>query len=110
MADPTRPASVGEEATVVPPSITQPATIASIEASNLHDDAQKLQSWAHAMKDWAGNAKRNHDAGQDVPPRPTKPPIYWTEVTYADQGGAVQTGPRADDGQFYAWVETIVRN
>lgn len=104
----TRPPSVSADAQCIPPSITQPETIASIEASNAHSNSQALLSWARGMKDWATNAKRNHDAGQIPPPRPDRPSIHSIEVTYADQGGAVQTGPKADNGTFYAWIETVI--
>lgn len=105
-----KPSSVSAEAVCVPPSMTQPATIASMESSNMHDNAQELSRWANGMKTWAENAERNHEAGQPIPDRPAKPTIHRTQVTYADAGGAVKTGPKADDGQYYAWVETVIYN
>lgn len=108
MAEPIRPANVGEEAVMIPPSLTQANTIASIETANAHDNYEALKGWAHGMRDWATNARADYNADQPIKPHPQKPAVYRTQTTYADQGGTVKTGPRADDGQNYAWLETIV--
>lgn len=106
--DPVRPTEVAADATCVPPSITQASTIASMEESNAHDNHEALKTWAHGLKDWATNARIDHGLGKPIQHRPEKPAIYRTNVTYADISGAVQTGRKADDGEFYAWVETVV--
>lgn len=106
--DPVRPNSVGAEATCVPPDITQAGTLASMDASNHHDNGEAIQSWAHGLEDWATNAKIDKDLGKPLQPRPKKPDVYRTKVTYADINGTVQTGRQKDDGDYYAWVETVV--
>lgn len=108
VADATRPPSVAADAQCIPPSVTQANSIASIEESNAHSNYEALKSWAHGMQDWAVNAQRDHDAGQPVKPHPAKPDVHRIQVTYANQGGTIETGPRADDGHLYAWIETVI--
>jgi hypothetical protein len=106
--DPVKPSSVGANAVMIPPSVTQPNSLASIEASNAHDNAEALKSWANGMDDWKTNAEIDHNLGKDVQPRPQKPDIYRTKVTYADIYGVIHPEPRADNGDYYAWIETVV--
>jgi len=107
MAEAQKPTNVSDDAVCIPPSpVTQASTIASIEAANAHDNAQALTGWVRGLRDWATNVKQG--GAQHAPPRPKKPAVYRTEVTYADASGAVQTGPHADAGGYYAWVVTIV--
>jgi hypothetical protein len=104
----TKPEGVSDEAICIPPSpLTQPKTIAEIEEINANSNYKAVSSWADGMRQWWDNAKRDYAADQPLKERPKKPDVYRTEVTYADEAGNVQNGPHADDGQNFAWVETI---
>jgi hypothetical protein len=90
----------------------QANTIASIEKTNAHMNENAAKSWQSAMADWITNASIYVNCKPPIqpPPPPRKPAMYETEITYANVAGMlVPEIPDGATGQYYAWVETVVR-
>ncbi len=107
----TRPASVPEDATFIPPGQTfgpglgvQQATIRNIQAQNAKQNVQTESYYARGLQDWAVNAQQYKALGMRVPPPPQEPAKIVTNVVYSDPDGAVVQPPAGADGLHGAWV------